>query len=335
MISRSALSLLLLVAGVIHLARPDLFNPAIPFDHKFEINLAAGILEILLAIGFWIPKSRELSARLSALWFLLLIPIHVYVSFYQIPIFGVSDPSLLWGRTFLQPLLFFWALSLQRKGWIISQRWSEVLFLHYEVDSTELQKIVPYPIDLFGGKAVVSIVPFVMSSIRFPFLPAIPGLSKLMELNLRTYVRVNGRPAVYFFTLDSNHWPGVLIARLGFSLPYRYRVMRLDHEKSYLFKSKELILEAQVQEEIRNSDFDRWTTERYALVTRRLGKDLLGVVEHEPWQLKSAQIIHLEDHFSGQFIKLKSFLGASYAETLDVRFRPFTTFSTSSRRDHD
>jgi uncharacterized protein YqjF (DUF2071 family) len=257
------------------------------------------------------------------LWLLLLIPIHIYVSVFKIPIFGVSHPAVLWGRTVFQFVLYFWALSIQDKGWIIAQRWTDVLFLHYEVEPGDLQKIVPYPIDLFKGKAIVSIVPFSMSRIRFPFLPAIPGFSKLYELNLRTYVRINNRPAVYFFTLDSNHLPGVLVARLGFSLPYRWRKMKLTHQQRYEFKSPSLDLQAKINFTEGTGNFDAWCTERYALVTKFFGRDLWGVVDHKKWKLHKVYVEHIEDHFSGDFITLKKFVGASYASTLDVRFRPF------------
>jgi uncharacterized protein YqjF (DUF2071 family) len=322
-ISRLSFSFILFVAGVAHLTRPDLFDPAIPFSFKIEINVAAGILEIFLALGLCFSRTKDFAARLSALWLLLLVPVHVYVSVFEIPILGVSHPAILWGRTAFQFVLYFWALSIQDKGWMIAQRWSDVLFLHYEVDASELQKIVPYPVDLFEGKAIVSIVPFAMSRIRFPFLPAIPGFSKLYELNLRTYVRINNRPAVYFFTLDSNHLPGVLVARLGFSLPYRLRKMNLINQQEYKFKASSLEVTAKISVERSTNKFDAWSTERYALVTKFFGRDLWGVVEHEKWKLQKVHVEHIEDHFSGEFIAVKKFIGASYASTLDVRFRPF------------
>ena len=323
MIARFILALIFFVSGVTHLIRPDLFNPAIPFSFKSEINIIVGIIEILIAFALCLSSTKDMAARMAALWLLLLIPVHLYVSVLEIPIFGVSHPAVLWGRTAFQFVFYFWALSIQDEGWIITQRWSDVLFLHYEVDASELQKKVPYPIDLYKGKAIVSIVPFTMGHIRFPFLPAIPGFSKLYELNLRTYVQINNRPAVYFFTLDSNHLPGVLVARLGFSLPYRLRKMKLSHQEKYQFKSSSLDLKANIGVTDETSDFDVWCTERYALITKFLGRDLWGVVDHDKWKLKKVHVESIEDNFSGEFIKVHQFLGASYASKLDVRFRPF------------
>ena len=329
--SRSLFSGFLFTAGLLHLVRPDLFSPALPVEGKLALNWAAGLLEILLALALWSTRWRDLAARGAALWFLLLTPLHLYVSYYGIAIFGIETPALLWGRTALQPLLFFWALSLQEKGWIMAQRWTEVLFLHYEVEASELQKHVPYPLDLYEGKAVLSIVPFIMSRIRFPFLPAVPGLSRLYELNLRTYVTHQGRGAVYFFTLDSNHLPGVCIARWFFGLPYRWRRLVLEHKETYRFESDSLQLEAQVEEGSAESEFNRWATERYALVTDS-GK--VGVVEHAPWVLQKASVRLLKDEFSvllGEQFRVQSFVGISYAKQLDVRFRPFR--SGTERRE--
>jgi uncharacterized protein YqjF (DUF2071 family) len=326
MLSRFLLAGILFLAGVLHLVRPDLFNQAIPFEEKLAINIAAGVLEILLALGLLTRKWRDLAAKGSALWFLALIPIHVYISLKDIKVGEIDLTLLMWIRTFFQPVLFFWALSLQEKGWIISQRWSEVVFLHYKVDAKKLQEITPFPLDLYQGDAIVSIVPFVMGRIRFPFLFPIPGLAKLLELNLRTYVKVNGRPAVYFFTLDSNHLPGVLIARWFFSLPYRWVKLGFKHKDFYQFRSPQFEIKARVRGEKPSSELDLFLTERYALYTMRGSQNLVGIVEHEPWRLRELEIEEIKDNFSiliGDEFKMRDLLGASYAHSLDVRFRPF------------
>lgn len=323
---RILLSLLLVVAGIVHFVRPEVFDPAIPFPHKLLINYLSGLIEIVLGVGLWVPRFKDHAARLSALWFLVLTPIHVYVSVQGIPMFGVSHPMILWGRTLLQAGLFFWALSLQEKGWIIAQRWSDVVFLHYAVDPKKLQAKVPFPLDLHEGKAIVSIVPFVMGRIRFPFIPPIPGLSSLLELNLRTYVIRDGRPAVYFFTLDSNHLPGVLIARWGFALPYRWIKLRFSRGELYEFSSPELRLKARIGGPKATSAFERWATERYALFTKRRETELVGVVEHAPWALQELEVVDLVDEFScmlGEELRMKELVACGYARELDVRFRPF------------
>lgn len=328
-LSRLLLFALLTLAGLTHLIAPGHFDPAIPFPWKLEINILVGVLEILLAVGLWLKRYQDFAARMTALWFLLLIPVHIYVSWFQVPIFGVSDRWWLWGRTLLQPALYFWALSLQKNSWLMAQSWHDVVFLHYTVDPKVLQEKVPFPLDLYQGKAVVSIVPFVMKDIRFPFLPAIPGLSQLLELNLRTYVKVAGRPAVYFFTLDSNHLPGVLIARWFFALPYRWVKLRFSSHTSYEFSSPDFHLSARPGTARESSAFDLWATERYALYTQRSQQTLLGIVEHAPWSLQDIEVLELCDEFSqllGEKLKMKELIGASYCPRLNVRFKPFRRF---------
>ncbi len=210
--------------------------------------------------------------------------------------------------------------------WIMAQRWSDVAFLHYKVDRELLQKKTPFPLDLYKGEAIVSIVPFVMGRIRFPFFPPIPFLSSLLELNLRTYVIKDGRPAVYFFTLDSNHLPGVLIAKWFFHLPYRWIKLRFSHSGLYEFESPHFKLKARVGDLKQSNDFDRWATERYALFTKKGKKNLVGVVDHRAWVLRSLEVLDLEDRFSsllGDELKMQELLGTSYSQELDVRFRPF------------
>ncbi len=254
---------------------------------------------------------RDWIALTFALVFLFLVPF-----------------SFLVNNFLFVPLIFFYflALSFQERGWVISQRWKDVAFLHYKVDAEELQKKVPFPLDLFQGDAIVSIVPFVMSRIRFPFLLPVPGLSRLLELNLRTYVVVNGVPAVYFFTLDSNHLPAVLIARWFFALPYRWMKLSFSFLNQYEFYSKEFHLKGSVGEFKAQSEFDLWSTERYALFTRKGETTYCGTVEHSPWKLQEFHILDLRDDFSlllGEHLRMKTLFGTSYSQSLDVRFRPF------------
>jgi uncharacterized protein YqjF (DUF2071 family) len=96
-------------------------------------------------------------------------------------------------------------------------------------------------------------------------------------------------------------------------------------------RSDDLILEANIGNDIITDEFHQWATERYALITKRFGKDMWGVVEHEKWRLQSAKLIEIRDQFSLQFLKCNHFLGASYADTLDVRFRPFISITPSKR----
>jgi uncharacterized protein len=108
--------------------------------------------------------------------------------------------------------------------WIMRQRWGELLFLHWEWEESDLQRRLPEGllVQKFGGKAYLGLVPFFMSGVRPRFVPAIPGISDFLELNLRTYVTDrDGQPGVWFYSLDCNQPLAVWTARTFFHLAYR------------------------------------------------------------------------------------------------------------------
>jgi uncharacterized membrane protein len=111
-IERFFLSLILLSAGILHLVRPEVFDPAIFWGYKELSNVAAGVLELILALLLLVRPG--LGARLTALWLVVLLPVHIYVSVNAIPMFGIDSRLFLWGRTLLQLPLILWAWSISK-----------------------------------------------------------------------------------------------------------------------------------------------------------------------------------------------------------------------------
>lgn len=108
------------------------------------------------------------------------------------------------------------------------QRWEQLLFLHWSWPCAQVQRTLPagLTVDPWGNRAWIGIVPFFMRQVRPRCLPAVPGVSDFLELNLRTYVRdEHGRTGVWFYSLDANHWLAVKIARRMFHLPYEHARM--------------------------------------------------------------------------------------------------------------
>ena len=212
--------------------------------------------------------------------------------------------------------------------WIIQQKWSDVLFVSFEVDYDLLRSELPkdLEVDTFNGKAYLSIVPFVMSDIRFFFTPSLP-FSKLSELNLRTYVRYKNKPGIYFFTLDSDHRLGNFLAQKIFNLPYRYAILNIDIDNNlYNVQSKNsLSLKVRIKDKQIKTDFSNWIAERYCLYNIVGEKVSRGDVLHPTWNLKEAEVINIDDQFSKQFnldvcpTKYHCF----YSKEINVRFRPF------------
>jgi uncharacterized protein YqjF (DUF2071 family) len=113
---------------------------------------------------------------------------------------------------------------------VMHQRWSHLLFVHWEVGAAALRGLLPpaLNLDTFEGRAFLGLVPFTISEGRFHGLPPLPLLSHFHEVNLRTYVHVGGRgPGVWFFSLDAANRLAAHAARLWYKLPYHWAAIRM------------------------------------------------------------------------------------------------------------
>lgn len=99
--------------------------------------------------------------------------------------------------------------------------WRHVLFANWPIAPQVVESHLPkaLTLDTHDGKAWLSVVPFTNVDVRPRIFPSGTGLP-LPELNLRTYVRHDDTPGVYFFSLDAQGILAVLGARFFHYLPY-------------------------------------------------------------------------------------------------------------------
>lgn len=199
---------------------------------------------------------------------------------------------------------------------VMYQRWDELLFLHWSVDISEVSQHLPpgLSVDSFDGKAWVGIVPFTMRRVRPRFLPTVAGLSNFPELNLRTYVVDNqGRPGVWFFSLDTPKRIPNWIARTFFHLNYRLARMHVKTVNSTCIYRSELCGRSKIGQTqeyawrrrgksflAEPSELEFFLVERYRLFAYSKAKKrlLTGRVHHEPYKL---QLVELARHTKGLF----------------------------------
>lgn len=109
--------------------------------------------------------------------------------------------------------------------------WHMLLFMHWRTPADALRQRIParLSIDTFDGSAWIAIVPFHMRHVYPSLAPVdVPKLSAFVELNVRTYVTLDGQPGVWFFSLDAESKIAVRVARRLFHLPYMDAEMRCE-----------------------------------------------------------------------------------------------------------
>src|SRR5262245_28328991 len=117
---------------------------------------------------------------------------------------------------------------------IFHQRWRDLLFLHWPLSAGGLRPRMPagLELDLFEGHAWLTLIPFVIAESRPTGLPSALA-SRLLEVNLRTYVRgPDGEPGIYFWSLDASSVAAVAGARLFYGLPYYLASMSMKNHGS-------------------------------------------------------------------------------------------------------
>jgi hypothetical protein len=114
------------------------------------------------------------------------------------------------------------------------QTWHDLLFMHWPVPIESLRPHIPpgLTIDTFDGQAWIAVVPFRMSDIAPRGLFPLPWLSAFPELNVRTYVIRDGKPGVWFFSLEAGNSLAVWLARTFFKLPYFHARMQCEDKQS-------------------------------------------------------------------------------------------------------
>ena len=187
--------------------------------------------------------------------------------------------------------------------WLMTQSWHDLLFAHWPLDPDALRSKVPanLPLDVFDGRAWIGVIPFHMTNVGPRSMPSLPGLSAFPELNVRTYVTLNGKPGVYFFSLDAGSTLAVIGARTMFNLPY-YRAAMSVHTaaRRVTYRSaRRSAVNAQflgtyepvgVASPAVPGTLEYFLTERYCLYTMtRSGDSRRLEIHHKPWPLQTAE----------------------------------------------
>jgi hypothetical protein len=191
--------------------------------------------------------------------------------------------------------------------------------MHWPVPVDVLRPLVPgsLEIDQYEGVAYVGVVPFAMEDVRPKWWPSRLAFS-FLETNVRTYVHCEGKPGVFFFSLDAASGLAVWAARRFWGLPYYHSKMTLQREASDSSTHDDLrCVGDRVNYESRRKrgkadhrvcyrvgdplgpldadSIEFFFLERYLLFVERKRGTLVGQVHHSPYPAHEAELLSIED----------------------------------------
>lgn len=205
--------------------------------------------------------------------------------------------------------------------WVMTQTWRKLLFAHWSVPYDALRPLIPaqLTLDTHDQKAWIGVVPFQMAWVRPRFLPAVPWLSFFPELNVRTYVTYQGKPGIWFFSLEATQPIAIALARRFFHLPYMNARMKCEGQGQQVFYTSQRTRKGEPPATFRATyqpagdvyfstpgSLDEFLTERYCLYSvDPQGKLYRGEIHHIRWPLRPATAtIHENTMTSGLGVSL-------------------------------
>ena len=215
--------------------------------------------------------------------------------------------------------------------------WQRSVFIHYEADPSLLQREVPFALDLREGRAFVSIVAFTLWRMR-PRLGGRIGewllkpIASHEFLNVRTYVRHNGEPGIFFLAEWLSNRLSVRLGPRSFGLPYRFGRISYEHANCRRVMSGMVEAEggslryrsAPCREELRPSEagsLAEFLLERYTAFTLHRRQHRFFRVWHEPWEQIPIEVdISADDLLAstGGWWHSAEQIGANYSPGVEV-----------------
>lgn len=189
------------------------------------------------------------------------------------------------------------------RNWQFYQEWNRAIFLHWQVDLSELKKFVPaeMEIDLFEEKPWVSLVAFTMEKIRPRYLPYFPPISNFDEINIRTYVKSKNKMGVYFLSIEGGKRLSCKVSKMISELPYRFSKMKRTSNQYSSINSEfedEFNIEFSIGKKMEEkSKLDEWLTERYALFQDTKTSINEFDIHHVEWEIKELEIEKLKVNY--------------------------------------
>jgi uncharacterized protein YqjF (DUF2071 family) len=210
--------------------------------------------------------------------------------------------------------------------------WIDAVFVHFAVEPADLQPQIPFELDLFDGRAYLSLVAFTQRKLR----PCFGGrltqwlsgpIAEHEFLNVRTYVRVHGEPAIHFIVEWIPNRLAIILGPPTYGLPYRFGQIEYragvegDEFEGDVTADGRLSYRAMIpgdapMEPAAPESLDEFLLERYTAFTCCRGVARRFRIHHAPWPQAPLELRLTEDSLlqnSGVWPRSTRFIGASFS----------------------
>jgi len=181
--------------------------------------------------------------------------------------------------------------------WFAEQTWRNIFFFHWPVESGIIKKFIPEPfqLDLFAGKAWLSVVVFSATNSRFRQMPNGLTIPPVTQINFRTYVYPRGsvEKGVFFLSIHLNHIIAALGGKFLFNLPFQYVNVALQQNEQSLKiispKSNLLNVHYKNKNTLTDNQLAQFLTERYCIWNVK-GKQIIKIpISHSKWTVQKLE----------------------------------------------
>jgi uncharacterized protein YqjF (DUF2071 family) len=183
---------------------------------------------------------------------------------------------------------------------VLGETLDDQLFAHWRVSAAALRDHVPAGLDVqeHDGSAWLGVTPFMVTGLRARGLLPLPLVSSFHQLNVRTYVTHDGKPGIWFLSLDASSQVVVEAARRLYRLPFFHATIavRRRGERTFCDSARDdgrafscSYEPSGPQFTARPGSLEHFLTERYCLYTGGDGRLSRAEIHHRPWPLRPAE----------------------------------------------
>jgi uncharacterized protein YqjF (DUF2071 family) len=159
--------------------------------------------------------------------------------------------------------------------------------------------------DEFEGTSWVGLIAFELSEFAIRPGPVLPFVGRFPEINVRLYsVDERGRRGVVFRSLEATRVLTVLGARAALGVPYEWARMSISQSDGAVdYRSRRLthghptshIVVKPLDEPVSNDALAHFLTARWGMHSVVHGRTRFVPNEHEPWPLRRAELVSIDD----------------------------------------